>query len=85
MEHIVNIDSKNRDITLYPSGNSYVLNLVTPIRWISRVELVSAKIPNTIWNVSSTIDTPRMTYISTAIKLPPGFYTATGLANDIAV
>jgi hypothetical protein len=83
MEHIVNIDSTNRDTTLYPSGNSYVLNLVTPIRWISRVELVSAKIPNTIWNVSSTLGTTLMTYTSTDIKLPPGFYSATGLANDI--
>ena len=23
-------DSKNRDVTLYPSGNSYVLHLTTP-------------------------------------------------------
>jgi len=83
MEHIVNIDSKNRDTTLYPSGNSYVLNLVTPIKWISRVELVSAKIPNTIWNVSSPLGTTLLTYVSTPIKLPPGFYSATGLANDI--
>ena len=83
MEHIVNIDSTNRDTTLYPSGNSYVLNLVTPIKWISRVELVSAKIPNTIWNVSSTLGTTLMTYVSTAIKLPQGFYSATGLASDI--
>ena len=40
-------DSKNRD---YPSGNSYVLHLTRPIKNIERVDLVSARVPNTMWN-----------------------------------
>ena len=40
-------DSKNRD---YPSGSSYVLHLTTPIKDIERVDLVSARVPNTMWN-----------------------------------
>ena len=43
-------DSKNRDVALYPSGNSYVLHLTRPIKNIERVDLVSARVPNTMWN-----------------------------------
>ena len=39
-------DSKNRDVQLYPSGNSYVLHLTTPIKDIERVDLVSARVPH---------------------------------------
>lgn len=50
-------DSKNRDVQLYPSGNSYrdaqrpvaevsaSLHLTTPIKDIERVDLVSARVP----------------------------------------
>ena len=38
-------DSKNRDVALYPSGNSYVLHLTRPIKNIERVDLVSARVP----------------------------------------
>ena len=51
-------DSKNRDVALYPSGNSYrdaprpvadtsaSLHLTTPIKDIERVDLVSARSPS---------------------------------------
>ena len=51
-------DSKNRDVTLYPSGNSYrdaprpvaevsaSIHLTTPIKDIERVDLVSAPVAN---------------------------------------
>lgn len=50
--HLLFADSRNRDLTLYPSGNSYrdatrpvadaPLHLTTPIKDIERVDLVSA-------------------------------------------
>jgi hypothetical protein len=46
-------DSKNRDVQLYPSGNSYVLHLTTPIKDIERVDLVSARVPNTVFNMTA--------------------------------
>ena len=30
--HLLFADSKNRDVGLFPSGNSYVLHLTTPIK-----------------------------------------------------
>lgn len=87
MEFILNVDSNNRDTTLYPFGNSYVLNLVTPIKSVSRVELVAAKVPNTIYNLTSPITTPVFTFSNAGatsnVFLPQGFYTATTLAADI--
>jgi len=46
-------DSKNRDAALYPSGSSYVLHLTTPIKEIERVDLVSARVPNVMYNLTA--------------------------------
>jgi hypothetical protein len=43
---LVFADSKNRDVALYPTGESYVLHLTTPIKNVSRVDLVSARVPS---------------------------------------
>jgi hypothetical protein len=43
---------KDRDLTRYPSGNSYVLHLTSPID-IERVDLVSARVPNTMFNLGA--------------------------------
>jgi hypothetical protein len=87
MEYILNIDSNNRDTGLYPYGNSYVLNLVTPIKNVSRVELIAAKVPNSIYNLTSDTSTTLLRYqelINTYnVRLPKGFYTAYTLAADI--
>jgi len=50
---LVFADSKNRDLKLYPSGNSYVLHLTTPIKNVSRVDLVSARVPLFLSNYKS--------------------------------
>ena len=52
-ERLVFADSHNRDSALYPSGNSYVLHLTTPIKNIERVDLVSARVPNTLYNLTN--------------------------------
>lgn len=86
MEYLVYVDSRNRDTSLYPFGNNYVLNLVTPIRNVSRVELMFAKIPNTIFN----LNTSRFLNYSNATSssnlfLAPGFYTSAQLSNNLNV
>ena len=40
--------SQSRDISLYPSGNSYTLFLSSPVRNIERVDLVSARVPTSV-------------------------------------
>mgnify|MGYP003343848811 CR=1 FL=1 len=44
-------DSTNRDKTFYPSGNTYTLHLTNPIHSVIQVDLVAAKVPNTMYNI----------------------------------
>ena len=46
MDYVVYVDSNNRNQTLYQNSNSYTLYLSTPIRNISKVEVLSAMLPN---------------------------------------
>jgi len=80
-EIIVYADSSQRDMTLYPYGNTYTLHLMQPIKNITRVDLVSAIIPNTMYNISSPdycfeVDT-------TGVSLNPGFYSTSSLMNVV--
>ena len=84
------VSSENRDTALYPNGNSYTLHLMTPIKDISKVELLHASVPNTMYNLTngsnvvafsnatSSIGDP-LTYFS----LPVGVYGATVLSETI--
>ena len=45
--------SNSRDASLYPSGNSYTLYLSSPVKNIERIDLVSARVPNTIYNLTN--------------------------------
>ena len=74
-------DSKNRDVNLYPSGNSYVLHLTTPIKDIERVDLVSARVPNTMWNC--TLGSNVLSINSSNVSLNEGFYSVYGLAQAL--
>jgi hypothetical protein len=74
-------DSKNRDVKLYPSGNSYVLHLTTPIKDIERVDLVSARVPNTIANLTNGSNV--LAVNSSNISLNEGFYSVYGLAQAV--
>ena len=74
-------DSTNRDTSVYPSGNSFTLHLTTPIQQIVAVDLVSAKVPNAFYNLTS--GTNVLQFNSTYISLAPGFYSACGLAESI--
>lgn len=84
------VSSENRDTTLYPDGNSYVLHINTPIKEIRRVELLHASVPNTLYNVTNgsnvfgiqaTADNQGDAYIY--FSIPEGFYSGSGLATEI--
>ena len=81
-ERLVFADSDNRDSSLYPHGNSYVLHLTTPIKNIERVDLVSARVPNTMYNVT---DGSNVFSIGTSnVSIRSGFYSAYGIAAAIS-
>jgi len=78
---LVFVDSKNRDVALYPSGNSYVLHLTTPIKDIERVDLVSARVPNTFFNCTNGSNV--LAVNSSNVSINPGFYSVYGLAQAL--
>ena len=74
-------DSVNRDKDLYPTGSSYTLHLTRPIKNIERVDLVSARVPNTMYNLT---DGSNVLVISgTNSSINPGFYSVYTLAQAI--
>lgn len=80
--HYVHVDSKNRDTSLYPYGNSYTLHFVTPIKGAVKVDLVSAKVPNSMYNLTHGTNV-FSTSISSNISLVPGFYSACTLTTEM--
>ncbi len=73
------VDSKNRSETY---GNAYSVYLTDIIRGIYRVDLVSARVPNTIYNL--TDGSTDLKYNDVYVNLPPGFYAAPTLASYIS-
>jgi len=71
-------DSANRDVQLYPSGNSYTLHLTSPIKNVERVDLVSARVPNTMYNLTTGSNVVSVS--SSNVSLNEGFYSVYGLA-----
>ena len=56
MDYVVYVDSNNRNQTLFPDSNSYTLYLSTPIHNISKVEVLSAMLPNVFSSQYLTLD-----------------------------
>ena len=84
MEYLLYVDSRNRDTSMYPYGNNYVLNLVTPIRNVSSVELLIAKIPNTIYNITNPLFLTYSNAVAASnLYIPPGFYNASNVAATL--
>jgi len=75
--------SQSRDMTLYPSGNSYTIFLSSPVKNIERVDLVSARVPNSMYNLTN--GTGALAVGSITVSLNAGFYgvydMATALTN----
>lgn len=80
-QRLIFADSNNRDVALYPSGNSYVLHLTRPIKNIERVELVSARVPNTMYNLTNGSNVFAVN--SSNVSMNPGFYSAYTLAQAV--
>lgn len=78
-ELIIFADSLQRDTTLYPSGNSYTLHLTNPIKNVTKVDLVSAVVPNTMYNLTSTSNVFQVD--TSNIFLNPGFYSMSSLVS----
>jgi hypothetical protein len=81
-ERLLFADSQNRDVTLYPEGNSYILHLTRPLRNVERVDLVSARVPNTMYNLTDGSNVLTLNGTSN-ISLNTGFYSAYTLAAAV--
>lgn len=87
MDYVVYVDSNNRDQTLYPNSNSYTLHLTTPIRNITKVEVLSAMLPNVFSSQYLTLDinelrTPR-NLIADALNITDTYSTNAGNTSAI--
>ena len=85
MERLVYVDSSNRDTTIYPNGSSYTLHLTDVVKNVSRVDLVAAKVPNTLYNLNSGSNVLTYTGITAVsnVFLDPGFYSGYGIQADL--
>jgi len=79
METTLYADSRQRDVKLYPSGNSYTLFLQSPVHNIHQVDLVSAKIPNTVYNLTTSSNV--ISIGTSNVALNPGFYSTCSLVD----
>lgn len=80
-EKYLYIDSRNRLPGQF--GNSYSVWTSGTIRMVKSVELVCARIPNTIYNIPNGSNVLQIN--STPINLSPGFYSASSLVNDLTL
>lgn len=82
------VDSRTRDTSLYPNGNTYSVYLTNPMKNIRRVELVSAKLPNSMFNLTlgsnvMNVTTNVVTGAISNVSLSPSFFTANTLVTEI--
>ena len=52
-KHTLIIDSRQRDYSLYPEPNDYIIELLESHRNVQKIELIAAMIPKTDYNVNS--------------------------------
>jgi hypothetical protein len=76
MDYTVYVDSNNRDTALYPNSNNYTLFLTTPIKNISKVEVLTAMTPSVVSSQFMTLDilelrTPRNLIADRLVKSVP--------------
>ena len=81
----VYVDSTNRDTSLYPSGEAYTLHLTAPLHSVIQVDLVAARVPNTMFNVTdgSNVLVFTTSTVQSNVSIPPGFYSACGIASAL--
>lgn len=75
------VDSRTRDTSLYPNANTYTVFLTNPLKNIRQIDLVSATVPNSMFNFTTT--GTFLTVNSTAVPLYAGFYSGSTLAAEL--
>jgi hypothetical protein len=79
--HNLSIDSSQRDVTIYPHANNYVITLENPIYQVEEIRLVSAQIPTPQLLICDTNSSFNIDDIT--ITLDTGNYTITQLKNAL--
>jgi hypothetical protein len=84
---LVYIDSNNRNQTVFPNSNSYTLYLTTPILNISKVEVLTAMLPDMYTSQYLTLDiqelrTPK-NLVASALTLTDTYATNSGNTSSI--
>lgn len=75
------VSSENRDTNSWPNANTYVMDLIEPIKDVVEVNLLSARVPNTMYNI--TLGSNILTVDTTNVSVAPGFYTQTQIASAL--
>lgn len=52
-KHTVIVDSRQRNYSIYPTPNSYLVELMEPHRNVERIELIAAMMPKTEYNITT--------------------------------
>jgi hypothetical protein len=75
-KHNIIIDSRERDYTIYPDPNNYLVELSECHRNVERLELIAAMVPKTEYNVNSENNLMIVTIngVTQQITLTPGQY-----------
>ena len=79
------VDSTNRDTSIYPYGNTFTLHLTSPLHSVTQVDLVAARVPNTMYNLTNGTNVLVWSDLTTTsnISIPTGYYSADGLAQAL--
>ena len=73
------VDSRRRT---EPSGNSYTMYIQNSLKNVEKVDLVTATIPNTVYNITNGTNVMTING-STQVSINPGFYSACNIATTI--
>jgi hypothetical protein len=52
-KHTIIVDSRQRNYTIYPEPNKYLVELMEPHRNVERIELIAAMMPKTEYNINT--------------------------------
>ena len=75
-KHVIIVDSRQRDYSIYPYPSEYLVELMEPHRNVERIELIAAMMPKTEYNVTTENNLLLVTVNGTTHQcvLTPGQY-----------
>ena len=87
--YLLEIDSAQRDVVLYPNSNTYAVSLNRPLYNVSNIKLVSGRIPLPQWTIDEFNDTFKCKVgagVDTTVTLTSQDYlTGTALAAELQI